>query len=62
MSEIKKKRGRPKKDIKRDSRMDIRLDVGDRAILEYLSDETGMTKPDIVRAALKNYYRFVRNL
>ena len=51
-----KKRGRPAKINKRDDSYRIRLNAEERQMLEQISEWSGLTKADTIRAALLAYY------
>lgn len=51
-----KKRGRPTKDNKRDDSYRIRLNAEEKQMLTQLSEWSGLTKADVIRTALFNYY------
>ena len=36
-----KKKGRPKKEISKDYRLNVRLSIGDASTLKYISEQTG---------------------
>ena len=36
-----KKKGRPKKDISKEYRLNVRLSIGDASTLKYISEQTG---------------------
>lgn len=50
------KRGRPVKTDSRSYQYRIRLNRRERDILEFISNESGMPKSTILRAALQLYY------
>lgn len=51
------KRGRPRKEMIKEHQYRIRMNVGERAMLDHLSEKTGKNRADILRDALKMYYR-----
>lgn len=44
-----KKKGRPKKEISKDYRLNVRLSIGDASTLKYISEQTGKNVSEIVR-------------
>lgn len=51
-----KKRGRPKKYLAKNERMEIRLDPNEVYKLESAAELKGVSKTEIMRRALKYYY------
>lgn len=51
-----KTKGRPKKDLIKDRVFKMRLNIGERAMLDSLCESKGMNRSEIMRKALKNYY------
>lgn len=51
-----KKRGRPLIEVQKSNKFLLRMDVGDRAMLDYLAEETGLSGAEILRESLKNFY------
>ena len=56
-----KKRGRPTKDNKRDDSYRIRLNAEEKQMLEQISEWSGLTKADVIRTALFNYYDIAKS-
>ena len=56
-----KKRGRPTKDNKRDDSYRIRLNAEERQMLTQMSEWSGLTKADVIRIALFNYYDLAKS-
>lgn len=58
MSSYNTGRGRPKNSgvKKQVGKCDVRLNKDELAMLEHLSETNGVSKSDVVRKALKNYY------
>lgn len=56
MGKDKKRRGRPKKYLAKDERMEIRLDPTETFALQSAADLKGVSKTEIIRRALKYYY------
>lgn len=52
-----KKRGRPKKDIPKEYRLNVRLSIGDASTLKYIIEQTGKNVSEIVRDGIKSEYR-----
>lgn len=50
-----KKRGRPCKDGNKERQYRLRMDTDEFELLNYMSLETGLSKADILRNALKIY-------
>lgn len=55
------KRGRPTKDNKRDNSYKIRLNAEEKQMLEQISEWSGLTKADTIRAALFAYYNIAKS-
>ena len=51
-----KKRGRPEKEVRMDSRLVVRLSEDDYGKLQAKVNETGDTYSDVMRKALRLYY------
>ena len=51
-----KKRGRPVKGNSRSYQFRIRLTEHEREVLEFISNDTGLPKSTVLRAALQLYY------
>ena len=51
------KRGRPKKEVSKGCRFELRLERDEIKILEYLSFVTEKSKSEILRDALKLYHK-----
>lgn len=51
------KRGRPKTGEAKDKRIYIRVNETDQKVLEYFSQHLGISKSDVVRKALTEYYQ-----
>ena len=49
-----KKKGRPKKDISKEYRLNVRLSIGDASTLKYISEQTGKNVSEIVREMVSN--------
>ena len=56
-----KKRGRPAKDNKRDDSYRIRLNAEEKQMLTQMSEWSGLTKADVIRIALFNYYDIAKS-
>ena len=56
-----KKRGRPAKSNKRDDSYRIRLNAEERQMLTQISEWSGLTKADTIRAALLAYYDIAKS-
>ena len=56
-----KKRGRPIKDNKRDDSYRIRLNAEEKQMLTQMSEWSGLTKADVIRIALFNYYDIAKS-
>ena len=56
-----KKRGRPTKDNKRDDSYRIRLNAEEKQMLTQMSEWSGLTKADVIRIALFNYYDIAKS-
>lgn len=54
----KRGRGRPRKDDARHNTHTIRFNDQDEALLKHLAVETDSNKSDILRKALRMYYKF----
>ena len=54
---VKRGRGRPKTGRAREKISAVRFDEEERAMIEHLEIETDMTLTEIVRKALRTYYR-----
>lgn len=52
-------RGRPPKNVTRTAMLKVRLTVEEMRLLDHIAEETGQTKSDVIRKALKNYYEEV---
>lgn len=52
-----KKKGRPKKEISKDYRLNVRLSIGDASTLKYISEQTGKNVSEIVRGGIESEYR-----
>lgn len=59
-TETESKRGRPKIGGAKDKLVHIRMNDDDRQVLEHFSQRLGISKSDIVRKALTEYYQNVR--
>lgn len=59
-TETESKRGRPKIGGVKDKLVHIRMNDDDRQVLEHFSQRLGISKSDIVRKALTEYYQNVR--
>lgn len=57
---IGKKRGRPKKYLAKDKRLEIRLDPTETFALESAAKMKGISKTEIIRRALKYYYSVMK--
>lgn len=53
---MKKKRGRPVKEQGREEQFHMRMTTKEKDMLSEISIETGQSKTDIMREALKMYY------
>lgn len=53
-----RKHGRPKYSNKFYGKCDIRLDKKELEMLDYLSELNEVTRSDIMRRALRDYYKF----
>lgn len=58
MSSYNTGRGRPKNSgvKKQVGKCDVRLDKNEVAMLDHLAETNGVTRSDVMRKALKNYY------
>ena len=56
-----KKRGRPAKSNKRDDSYRIRLNAEEKQMLTQMSEWSGLTKADTIRAALLAYYDLAKS-
>ena len=56
-----KKRGRPTKDNRRDDSYRIRLNAEEKQMLTQISEWSGLTKADVIRIALFNYYDIAKS-
>ena len=54
-------RGRPKKEVCNSKVFNMRLSDEDDSMLNYLFFETGKTKTEIVRKAIKMYYNLEKS-
>lgn len=54
-----RKRGRPRVSMRKDVRLCVRLSDADSSKLEYIIEKTGMTRSEIVLAAIRMYYNLV---
>lgn len=59
-TETESKRGRPRTGDAKDKRIYIRVNENDEKVLEYFSQRLGISKSDVVRKALTEYYQNVR--
>ena len=50
-------RGRPKKEGKNDTRLELRISEEERAALEHMLVESDRSKSELVRKAIMTYYR-----
>ena len=55
------KRGRPTKDNRRDDSYRIRLNAEEKQMLTQISEWSGLTKADVIRIALFNYYDIAKS-
>ena len=55
------KRGRPTKDNKRDDSYRIRLNAEEKQMLTQISEWSGLTKADVIRKALSEYYDLAKS-
>lgn len=53
---MEKKRGRPIKAGSKNSRMELRLTDREVEMLEYVMDETGLSKSEVLRMGLRAQY------
>lgn len=53
-----RKHGRPKYSNKFYGKCDVRLDKKELAMLDHLSELNEVTRSDIMRRALRDYYKF----
>ena len=53
-----RKQGRPMFSNVYSGKCDVRLDKQELEMLDHLSDLNGVTKSDVMRRALRDYYRF----
>lgn len=51
-----RKRGRPPKDISRDTRLEIRIGPNEREAIEHMLIESDKNKSEIIRRAIMMYY------
>lgn len=54
------KRGRPRKDSGKKSRLDLRVSEDDLKKLEYASSVLGMSKSDVIRNAIDVSYQMAK--
>jgi hypothetical protein len=52
-----RKRGRPRKGVGNDSRLEVRIGPEERAAIEHMLIESDKSKSELVRKALMMYYR-----
>ena len=50
-------RGRPVKGLPRTEKVTIRMNVGEKATLSYLSEKLGMSSTDVIVSAIKDLYK-----
>lgn len=55
-----KKRGRPRTDEPKNKRLELRIDDDIRDKLIDMEQETGLSESEIVRRAIRTYYRNTR--
>lgn len=55
-----KNRGRPRKENSKTDQFRVRLDAEDRAMMEHLSVESGMSMSEILRRGLRIQYDMAR--
>lgn len=55
-----KKRGRPRTDEPKNKRLELRIDDDIRDKLIDMEQETGLSESEIVRRAIRTYYRNIR--
>ena len=55
--QLKRGRGRPKKGVGNDGRLEVRIGPDERAALEHMLIESDKSKSELVRKALMMYYR-----
>ena len=60
-TETESKRGRPRTGEAKDKRIYIRVNEDDEKVLEHFSQHLGISKSDVVRRALTEFYQNVRN-
>ena len=60
INKMKKKRGRPPKNDKRDDSFRLRLNTEERQMLTQTSEWTGQTISAVIRTALRAYYETVK--
>ena len=58
MKEPFKRRGRPRVGTGKDGRVCVRTSPRDRAMLDYLVEKTGKSKPNIIIDAIRAQYNF----
>ena len=59
-AEMKRGRGRPKKDNSKQRFLNVRLDEDDHETLDFIMEFTDMTKSQIVREAIRFYSKSKR--
>ena len=60
-NEMKRGRGRPRKEGSRRKVTSIRFDDDEKSMIEHLEIETGMNATEIIRKALRLYYPIESN-
>lgn len=61
INKMKKKRGRPLKNDKRDDSYRLRLNTEERQMLTQASEWTEQTKSAVIRTALRAYYETIKS-
>lgn len=56
------KAGRPPLENPRDYRITVRVDKGEKEILEKVCEMTGKGKNDVIRSAVNRYYAYLKEL
>ena len=60
--EIKRGRGRPKKDDGYSERLDMRISEDEVKMFDLLELKTGCTRSDIIRKSVRGYYAYLKEV